>query len=90
MCKLFTSELYTNINSISVAVVIGFDRTSYRVSEQQGSVDVAFQIISGILGFPVAFNFTTFSGSAIGNGDCFTIHCLVVNLGHLAVQLEYT
>jgi len=52
--------------SFSAVVVIGFNQTSYSISEQQGSVDVVFQIVSGSLGTSEMFNFTTFSGSAIG------------------------
>ncbi len=47
-------------------VVIGFERSSYNVSEIDGFVDVAVVIINGELSRPVVVTVTAMEGTATG------------------------
>ena len=59
----------TKINSdnhFSSAVTIGFNPTTYSVSEDVGSVTVAVSVLSGILARDVIVSLWTINGLAVG------------------------
>ena len=53
-------------NHYSSAVTIGFNPTTYSVSEDVGSVRVAVSVLSGILGRDVIVSLQTMNNTAIG------------------------
>ena len=52
--------------SVSPAVVIGFENETYTASEDQGSVTVCAQVMSGGLGRDVEVTLVTQDESAVG------------------------
>ena len=53
-------------NHCSSAVVIGFNPTTYSVSEDVGSVTVAVSLLSGILARDVTVSLHTMNNTALG------------------------
>ena len=53
-------------NHYSSAVAIGFNPTTYSVSEDVGSVTVAVSLLSGILVRDVIVSLQTMNGTAVG------------------------
>ena len=53
-------------NHYSSAVAIGFNPTTYSVSEDEGTVTVAVSVLSGILDRDVIVSLWTINGLAVG------------------------
>ena len=60
------STIMSDNHHFSSAVAIGFNPTSYSVSEDVGSVTVAVSLLSGILARDVIVSLHTMNNTAIG------------------------